>query len=170
MAAADIGIVLQGGLYNTVLRALERLGLADVFGESKIPLYVLNVTYPLVPDEFTRFAQGKKAILIIEEGQPEFIEQAASLFLRQADVQTRIVGKGPLPMAGEYTGAVVIAGLRKFLAEFGQLPAADIPLLPAAMLARKADQVLMAENGAGAQHDDGFAGPKKRLGDRGKQF
>ena len=142
--SCDVGIVLQGGLYNTVLRALERLGLADVFGASKIPLYVLNVTYPLVPEEFTRFAQGKQAILIIEEGQPEFIEQAASLFLRQADLQTRIVGKGPLPMAGEYTGAVVIAGLRKFLAQFGRLPAAqvpllpavEVPLLPAAMLAR----------------------------------
>src|SRR5260221_9300848 len=134
--SCDVGIVLQGGLYNTVLRALERLGLADVFGASKIPLYVLNVTYPLVPEEFTRFAQGKKAILIIEEGQPEFIEQAASLFLRQADVQTRIVGKGPLPMPCEHTGAVVIAGLRKFLAEFGRLPGAGVPLLPAALLAR----------------------------------
>jgi indolepyruvate ferredoxin oxidoreductase alpha subunit len=28
----DLGLVLQGGLANTVLRALERLGLADVFG------------------------------------------------------------------------------------------------------------------------------------------
>ena len=32
--ATDVGIVLQGGLYNTVLRSLERLGLADVFGNS----------------------------------------------------------------------------------------------------------------------------------------
>jgi indolepyruvate ferredoxin oxidoreductase, alpha subunit len=135
-SGGEVGIVLQGGLYNTVLRALERLGLADVFGDSKIPLYVLNVTYPLVPEEFTQFAAGKRAILIVEEGQPEFIEQAASLFLRQADVQTRIIGKGPLPMAGEYTGAVVIAGIRKFLSEFGQMPVAEIPLLPAALLAK----------------------------------
>jgi indolepyruvate ferredoxin oxidoreductase, alpha subunit len=134
--ACEVGIVLQGGLYNTVLRALERLGLADVFGESKIPLYVLNVTYPLVPEEFTNFAAGKRAILIIEEGQPEFIEQAASLFFRQADVQTRIIGKGTLPMAGEYTGAVVIAGMRKFLSEFGQMPLTETPLLPAGQLAR----------------------------------
>ncbi len=126
----DVGIVLQGGLYNTVLRALERLGLADVFGESQIPLYVLNVTYPLVGDEFVRFATGKRAILIVEEGQPEFIEQAASLFLRKADLQTRILGKGPLPMAGEYTGAVVLEGLRKFLGEFGMLPEQAKPLLP----------------------------------------
>jgi indolepyruvate ferredoxin oxidoreductase, alpha subunit len=135
-AACEVGIVLQGGLYNTVLRALERLGLADVFGESKIPLYVLNVTYPLVPEEFTDFATAKRAILIIEEGQPEFIEQAASLFFRKADVQTRIIGKGPLPMAGEYTGAVVIAGIRKFLSEFGQMPVVETPLLPASQLAR----------------------------------
>ena len=30
--ADDIGIIVQGGNYNTLLRALERLGLADVFG------------------------------------------------------------------------------------------------------------------------------------------
>ncbi|MFO1469163.1 MAG: indolepyruvate ferredoxin oxidoreductase subunit alpha [Steroidobacteraceae bacterium] len=131
---ADVGIVLQGGLYNTVLRALERLGLADAFGESQVPLYVLNVTYPLVGDEFVRFATGKRAILIVEEGQPEFIEQAASLFLRKADLQTRILGKGPLPMAGEYTGAAVLAGLRKFLGEFGFLPEQAKPLVPAAQL------------------------------------
>ena len=34
--ADDIGIVMQGGMYNTALRALEVLGLADVFGESRI--------------------------------------------------------------------------------------------------------------------------------------
>jgi indolepyruvate ferredoxin oxidoreductase alpha subunit len=133
---SDVGIVMQGGLYNTVLRSLERLGLADVFGNSKVPLYVLNVTYPLIPEEFVKFAQGKRAILIVEEGQPEFIEQSASLFLRQADVQTRIVGKGPLPRAGEYSGAVVFAGLRKFLSEFGRLPEQEKPLLPAAVLVK----------------------------------
>ena len=34
-----------GGMYNTAVRALEVLELADIFGESRIPLYVLNVTY-----------------------------------------------------------------------------------------------------------------------------
>src|SRR5437588_1045973 len=114
--AADIGVVMQGGMYNTALRALEVLGLADVFGESQIPLYVLNVTYPLIDAEFIRFCTGKKAILIIEEGQPEFIEQAVNTILRRADVQTRIEGKGMLPMAGEYTGGVMKEGLRKFIA------------------------------------------------------
>jgi indolepyruvate ferredoxin oxidoreductase, alpha subunit len=114
----DIGIVMQGGMYNTALRALELIGLADVFGNSRIPLYVLNVTYPLVDAEFVRFCAGKKAILIVEEGQPEFIEQSVNTILRRADVQTRIEGKGMLPLAGEYTGAVVKEGLRKFVAAY----------------------------------------------------
>jgi indolepyruvate ferredoxin oxidoreductase alpha subunit len=114
----DIGVVVQGGLYNTVLRSLEMMGLADVFGTSRIPLYVLNVTYPLIPEEFVKFASGKRALLIVEEGQPEYIEQSVNQFLRNADIQTRVVGKGPLPMAGEYTGAVISAGIRGFLAQW----------------------------------------------------
>src|SRR3954453_22104853 len=108
---ADIGIVVQGGIYNTTLRALELAGLADMFGRCRVPLYVLNVTYPLIDRELVRFAADKRAILIVEEGQPEFIEQAVSTILRRADVQTRIEGKGMLPMAGEYTGAVLRDGV-----------------------------------------------------------
>src|SRR6516165_1578619 len=116
--ADDIGIVMQGGMYNTALRALEILGLADVFGNSRVPLYVLNVTYPLIDAEVVRFCAGKKAILIIEEGQPEFIEQAVNTILRRADVATRVEGKSMLPMAGEYTGAVMKEGVRKFIAAY----------------------------------------------------
>jgi indolepyruvate ferredoxin oxidoreductase alpha subunit len=106
---------MQGGMYNTTLRALEVMGLADAFGASRIPLYVLNVTYPLIDQEVVRFAQGKRAILVVEEGQPEFIEQAINTILRRADVQTAIEGKSMLPMAGEYTGGVVRDGLTKFV-------------------------------------------------------
>ena len=89
-----------------------------MFGASRIPLYVLNVTYPLIDAEFVRFCAGKRAILIIEEGQPEFIEQAVNTILRRADIQTRIEGKGMLPMAGEYTGGVMKEGVRKFVAAY----------------------------------------------------
>ena len=40
----QIGIILQGGMYNAVMRSLQRLGLANSFGNTEIPLYVLNVT------------------------------------------------------------------------------------------------------------------------------
>ena len=130
--ADDVGIVMQGGMYNTALRALAVLGLADVFGESRIPLYILNVTYPLIDAEFVRFCTGKKAILVIEEGQPDFIEQAVNTILRRADLQTRIEGKSVLPMAGEYTGGVMKDGIRKFVASYRPdlLAAADSAAAP----------------------------------------
>jgi len=102
-------------MYNGVLRALQLLGLADAFGESQVPLYVLNVTYPIVPDELAEFCAGKRAVLIVEEGQPDFIEQNIVTLLRRADLQTRVHGKDCLPMAGEYTGGVLRDGLRKFV-------------------------------------------------------
>jgi indolepyruvate ferredoxin oxidoreductase, alpha subunit len=124
---SDIGIVMQGGLYNTVLRGLELIGLADTFGRSRVPLCVLNVTYPLVDREIVTFAQGKRAILVVEEGQPDFIEQAINTVLRRADVQTRIEGKGMLPMAGEYTGSVVRDGLRAFVRAYRADVLGDLP-------------------------------------------
>jgi indolepyruvate ferredoxin oxidoreductase, alpha subunit len=152
--AADIGIVLQGGLYNNALRALELLGCADTFGTSRVPLYVLNVTYPLVPEEWQRFCSGKRAVLVVEEGQPEYLEQAATRILTQREVPARVVGKEVLPMHGEYTVDVLRKGLGEFLdrwapqlraapeggaatdgAPTGRTRAREAPLVPAAKLA-----------------------------------
>lgn len=113
----EIGIIVQGGLYNSVQRALTRLGLGDLYGGTRVPIYVLNVTYPLVPEEVKAFCVGKRAVLIVEEGYPDYIEQAINTELRRADIQTRIYGKGPLPNAGEYTSEVLLKGLAAFLKE-----------------------------------------------------
>ncbi|HZD95474.1 MAG TPA: indolepyruvate ferredoxin oxidoreductase subunit alpha [Candidatus Sulfotelmatobacter sp.] len=115
----DFGIILQGGMYNAVVRALELLGLGDAFGESRIPLYVLNVTYPLIDDEVKKFCTGKRAVLVIEEGQPDFIEQNLHAILRKAELTTRAHGKDMLAMAGEYTAAVVTKGILKFVESYG---------------------------------------------------
>ncbi|MDX1594690.1 MAG: indolepyruvate ferredoxin oxidoreductase subunit alpha [Gammaproteobacteria bacterium] len=111
----DVGLVLQGGLYNSVIRALQMIGLADLYGRTPLPLYVMNVTYPLVDDELVAFCRDKRAVLMIEEGQPDFLEQALNAILRKAGVATRVEGKGPLPAAGEYTPLVLEEGLARFL-------------------------------------------------------
>ena len=113
---AEVGIIALGGLTNGVLRALERLGLADLYGASRIPIYVLNVAYPLVPEELRAFCAGKRAVLVVEEGSPEYVEQAVNAELRRADIQTRVHGKDCLPRAGEYTSEPLINGLAAFLA------------------------------------------------------
>ena len=120
----DVGIVLQGGLYNTVIRGLQRLGMADVFGKTRIPLYVLNVNYPQIPDEVQAFCADKHSVLVVEEGQPEYIEQAIRSILHKAKAKTHIEGKGMLPLGGEYTGATVLAGLSQFLQ---QCPPSSLP-------------------------------------------
>lgn len=117
-AESDLGIVVQGGLYNNLLRALSLAGLADDFGASRIPILALNVVYPLVPEEITAFCAGKRAVLVVEEGQPEFIEQDIATILRRADVQTRLHGKDLLQMTGEYGTEVLVRGIASLLAQY----------------------------------------------------
>jgi len=113
----NVGIVLQGGMYNSVMRALQRLGLADLYGASLVPLYILNVTYPLVDEEFLAFCKNKEAVLVVEEGQPDHLEQAFGHMLHKAQSPTRLHGKDYLPMAGEYTGQVMLDSLSGFLGD-----------------------------------------------------
>jgi len=113
----DVGIIVMGGLTNNVLRALMRLELADVYGTTLIPIYVLNVVYPLIPEEVRAFCASKRAVLVVEEGFPDYIEQQINVELRRADIKTRVFGKSPLPATGEYTSEVLIGGLAAFLTE-----------------------------------------------------
>jgi indolepyruvate ferredoxin oxidoreductase alpha subunit len=143
--ADDVGIVLQGGMYNGVMRALRGLGLADVWGQTTIPLHVLNVTYPLVDDDLAAFCRGKRAVLMVEEGQPEFLEQALATILRRADVPTRLHGKDMLPMAGEYTALVLGDGLRAFVSQYRpELLAGSTPPDPRPVLGSAPVQALAA--------------------------
>jgi indolepyruvate ferredoxin oxidoreductase, alpha subunit len=119
--ADDVGIVVQGGSYNTLMRVLCNLGVADVYGNSRIPLYVMNVAYPVIDSEVLRFCSGKRAVLMIEEGQPNFIEQNIATILRQAGSTAALHGKDMLPMAGEYTAAEVLKGTRAFLERYGRV-------------------------------------------------
>jgi len=132
----ELGILCQGGLYNAVIRALQTLGLADAFGNSKVPIYCLNVTYPLIPDEITEFCRTKKQILVVEEGQPAYIEDAVLAALRRAGVNdVRVRGKDVLPLAGEYTGEVVLTGVARFLSR-------ETAIAPIQELKKKASDLL----------------------------
>jgi indolepyruvate ferredoxin oxidoreductase alpha subunit len=112
-----LGIVIQGGLYNGLMLALKTLGLADAFGKARIPILVLNCVYPLVPEELIGFSENKKAVLVLEEGQPEFIEQEIATVLRRADVPGKLHGKDCMHMAGDYNVEALVRGLSKFLSQ-----------------------------------------------------
>ncbi|MFM8768819.1 MAG: indolepyruvate ferredoxin oxidoreductase, partial [Rubrivivax sp.] len=134
VAAQGIGIIVQGGHYNTLLRVLLNLGLADLFGRTAVPIYVMNVTYPVVDEEVLEFCAGRRAVLLVEEGQPNFLEQNIAAVLRAAGSDCALHGKDLLPVAGEYTAGVVMAGVCGFLQRHGVLagpaPAAVAPAPP----------------------------------------
>jgi indolepyruvate ferredoxin oxidoreductase alpha subunit len=111
---ADVGIVVQGGVFNALQRALQELGLADAFGASRLPVHVLNVTYPLLPRQICAFAAGKRAILVLEEGTPEFIEKDIIQALRRQDLNTAVHGKDMLSAAGDYQVELLVQGLLAF--------------------------------------------------------
>jgi indolepyruvate ferredoxin oxidoreductase alpha subunit len=124
-AEGDVGIIAQGGLFNALNAELAALELSDAFGQVAVPTLVLNVTHPLVPEEIAGFCAGKRGVLVVEEGAPDYLEQAIGQILRKADLNTALHGKDVLPMAGEYTPPVIAAGLAAFLDRYGRrvLPA-----------------------------------------------
>ena len=61
-----------------------------------------------MPDELLDFCAGKAAVRLIEEGQPNYIEDAMQAALRRASSKTRMYGKDLLPNADEYTGDIVL--------------------------------------------------------------
>ena len=111
----ELGIIVQGGLTPTALRALELLGQADVFGKSRIPLLVLNVIHPLVPSELLDFLEGKRRVLVLEEGMPNFIEQELKALAYDRALGVRIEGKDTVAAQGEYVPEVVLTALARFL-------------------------------------------------------
>jgi indolepyruvate ferredoxin oxidoreductase alpha subunit len=142
---ADLGIVMLGGLYNNVQRALMGHDMADLYGKSRIPLYVMNVAYPVIDSELQRFCAGKKAVLVVEEGQPDYHEQAIHAVLGRAGIRTVVHGKDMLARAGEYTVAELKRGLAVFLEKYR--PAALAKAVPLGMPMRK-DAAAVATNAA----------------------
>ncbi|HKX43042.1 MAG TPA: indolepyruvate ferredoxin oxidoreductase, partial [Burkholderiaceae bacterium] len=114
-ARDEVGIVVQGGLHNVLVRSLQQLALADAFGKSELPLLVLNVTFPLVPAELAAFCAGKRAVLVVEEGQPDYIERDILATLHRCGVTTRLHGKDLIGATGEVTVEMLTAGLASFI-------------------------------------------------------
>ncbi len=115
----DIGIIVQGGLYNSLVRALQQFDFANVCGDTVLPILALNVICPLVPEEIEGFCAGKRAVLLVEEGQPAFLEQEIAATLRRGKGSaTALHGKDFVPMAGECAVEVLARAIAGFVARY----------------------------------------------------
>ena len=114
----EIGLIVQGGLYNNLIAALKEMNMSDSLGNTKISIYVLNIVHPLIPDEVISYVKKFKALLVIEEGQPQYIEQELGLLFHKEKIEVSLAGKDVLPMAGEYTSEVIHKGVFNFIKKY----------------------------------------------------
>ncbi len=121
---ARVGIIVQGGVSHALLRALQDFGAADAFGNSDVPLLILNVTYPLVHEQIAEFAANKDALLMVEEGSPEYIEHEIASVLRRHGLNAAVHGKDMLPAVGELNPEAMLQGLAQFFTR--HLPIIDV--------------------------------------------
>jgi indolepyruvate ferredoxin oxidoreductase alpha subunit len=113
------GIIMQGGMHGVVMRSLSRLGFADAFGNSDLDMMVLNVIHPLVPDEISDFLKDKDSVLIVEEGNPAFIEEQIRSIIQRSEMSCSVYGKNVIPTTGEYLTPAVRAGIATYLSAVG---------------------------------------------------
>jgi len=111
---SHVGLIMQGGLWNTVARGLHVLGLGDVYGRTPVPMLILNALHPLVPEELIGFLRGKSHVFVVEEGMPNYIERELKALAHEARLDVEIHGKELLSPHGEYVPVLVVGGLRKF--------------------------------------------------------
>ncbi len=62
--SSDVGIIVQGGLFNALNSRLEAAGLSNIYGEPSLPVLVLNVTHPLAPKQIEESAQASRPCLL----------------------------------------------------------------------------------------------------------
>ena len=84
-ADAPIGIVTVGKAHHDAMHALRRLGLA---GHPDIAVYKVALSWPLETEGVREFAQGKRAILVVEEKRANVEAQLQSALYNMADRPT----------------------------------------------------------------------------------
>lgn len=119
--SSKIGIITHGGIFNYVMTTLHDLGLVSLTGKTAMDMLVLNVTFPLVPDEVLEFVKDKEKILIIEQSTPNFIEREIKQLLFDTGNKVKIFGKssnkyskGYIPESDILVPEMLLAPLAEF--------------------------------------------------------
>ena len=94
------------------MRVLANLGLADEDGvtDPAISVLQLNVIYPLCDEQIIDFIKDKREVLLVEEGQPDLMEQQIRAMLHQRGIATPFHGHDLIPGVGELVPGRRVAG------------------------------------------------------------
>ena len=111
----DVGIVLQGGMYNGVHARAAAARPGRRLGHQPHAALCAERHLSAGRDEVVDFCRDKHAVLVVEEGQPDYIEQALQHDPAPGGHPDAALGKDLLPMAGEYTAQVMGEAIGAFL-------------------------------------------------------
>ena len=116
-ASASIGIVTVGKAHHDAMHALRRLGLD---GHPDIAVYKVALSWPLETEGVREFAQGKRAILVVEEKRANVEAQLRSALYNLADRptvegKTDQAGAPLLPATMELSPELAMAALGRFV-------------------------------------------------------
>lgn len=123
----NLSIVAAGKAYLDVREALANLGLDEArCREIGVRLYKPGLIWPLERETAVAFAEGSKAVLVVEEKRPVIEDQLARhLYGISADRRPALAGKQDLngapllPLNGELTAAAVRRALKRVLDQIG---------------------------------------------------
>ncbi len=124
----NIGIITQGGLFNSLMTVLSDLKLGNLFGDVAVDLLTLNVLFPLDPEEIKAFLIGKDKILIVEQGEPNIIEREIKTIAFDSKLDIEIYGKnresgeGYIPLTEALNYDVLLSPVAAFFLEQTSLP------------------------------------------------
>jgi indolepyruvate ferredoxin oxidoreductase len=146
---ARLGIVTVGKAHHDVVRALAVLGLSpEAAAAAGVAVYRIALAWPLETEGLAAFAQGKQALLLVEEKRAFVEPQArAALYNLPADRRPAFAGKtdeagAPLiPSSVEISPETMLPVLARWLGAHGlevSAPAARAIAPQAGLLARTA--------------------------------
>jgi len=122
-----LGIVTAGKAYLDVRQALTDLGLHDEkCRQLGIRVYKPGMIWPLERERAVAFAQGSRAVLVVEEKRPVIEDQIARyLYGVSAGQRPAVVGKQDmngaplLSLVGELNAAAVLKAIKRTLEQIG---------------------------------------------------
>ena len=119
-----LGIVAAGPTFLHVREALRRMKLDDdELARRGVRLLQLAMIDPLEPHTLSRFADGLREVIVVEDKRP-FIETAVRDLLYGREGAPAVTGKrnGEFPVEGELTADIIAPALAKLLVERGSFP------------------------------------------------
>ncbi|MFQ6671929.1 MAG: indolepyruvate ferredoxin oxidoreductase, partial [Candidatus Tectimicrobiota bacterium] len=111
----EVGIITHGAVTNLVFRSLHLLGLNGHTRQLEVPILALRALYPLVPEELVGFVEGKREVIIVEEGRPAILEDQIRSVMQQAGCGVTLIGKDDLGLEGELDPSALMDRLGRII-------------------------------------------------------